>query len=136
MRQRGLPQPLQLVLISPVLDVSKANPAIASIARYDRVLSVEGSTIGGRLYAGERGRKDPLVSPLYADLTGLAPTAVFTGTHDIHNPDARDFAARARDAGVALEYHEEPGNQHAYALLPTSEGAAARNLITALVANR
>jgi hypothetical protein len=46
---------------------------LSSIARYDRVLSVEGSTIGGRLCAGERDSKDPLVSPLYADLKGLAP---------------------------------------------------------------
>jgi acetyl esterase/lipase len=116
-----------------VLDVSKSNPAITSIARYDRVLSVEGSTIGGRLYAGGLDSKDPLVSPLYADLKGLAPTALFSGTHDIHNPDARDFTARARAAGVALDYHEEPGSQHVYPLLPTAEGAAARALITKLI---
>jgi acetyl esterase/lipase len=90
-------------------------------------------TIGGRLYAGELDRKDPLVSPLYADLKGLAPMVVLSGTHDIHNPDARDFAARARDAGVALDYHEEPGSQHVYPLLPTAEGAATRKLITALI---
>jgi acetyl esterase/lipase len=74
-----------------------------------------------------------LVSPLYADLTGLAPIALFSGTHDIHNPDARDFAARAKDAGVSLDYHEQPGAQHVYPLLPTTEGAAARTLITAPV---
>jgi acetyl esterase/lipase len=123
------------VLISPVLDVSKSNPAIASVARSDHVLSVAGSTASTQLYLGELNSKDPLVSPLYADLTGLAPMVVFSGTHDIHNPDARDFAARARDAGVAVDYHEEPGAQHVYPLLPTTEGASARTLITALVVN-
>ena len=103
LRQRGLPQPRQLVLISPVLDVSKSNPAIASVARYDHVLDVAGSAACGRLYAGELDSKDPLVSPLYADLTGLAPMVLFSGTHDIHNPDARDFAARAKDAGVSID---------------------------------
>jgi acetyl esterase/lipase len=58
---------------------------------------------------------------------------LFSGTHDIHNPDARDFAARARGAAVPVEYHEEPGAQHVYPLLPTAEGASARTLITALV---
>ena len=59
--------------------------------------------------------------------------ALFSGTHDIHNPDACDFAARAKDGGVSLDYHEEPCAQHVYPLLPTAEGAAARTLITALV---
>jgi monoterpene epsilon-lactone hydrolase len=133
LRRRGLPQPRQLVLISPVLDVSQSNPAIASVARYDHVLGVAGSAACGRLYIGELDSKDPLVSPLYADLTGLAPMVLFSGTYDIHNPDARDFAVRAKDAGVSLDYHEEPGAQHVYPLLPTAEGAAARTLITALV---
>jgi acetyl esterase/lipase len=133
LRQRGLPQPRQLVLISPVLDQSKSNPAIASVARYDHVLTVEGSAACGRLYVGELDSKDPLVSPLYADLTRLAPTVLFSGTHDIHNPDARDFAGRARDAGAAIDYQEEPGAQHVYPLLPTTEGASARALITKLI---
>jgi acetyl esterase/lipase len=133
LRHRGLPQPRQLVLISPGLDASKSNPAIASVARHDRVLSVAGSTASTQLYIGELDSKDPLVSPLYADLRGLAPMVVFSGTHDIHNPDARDFVARARDAGVSVDDHEEPCAQHDFALLPTAEGASARTLITALV---
>jgi hypothetical protein len=133
LRHRGLPQPRQLILISPGLDASKSNLAITSVARHDRVLSVAGSTASAQLYIGELDSKDPLVSPLYADLRGLAPMVVFSGTHDIHNPDARDFVARARDAGVSVDYHEEPGAQHVYALLPTAEGASARTLITALV---
>jgi epsilon-lactone hydrolase len=133
LRLRGLPQPRQLVLISPVLDVAKSNPAAASIDRYDHIGNVASSVAHGRLYAGELDSTDPLVSPLYADLTSLAPMVVFSGTHDIHNPEARDFAARARDAGIPLDYHEEPGGQHVYPLLPTAEGASARTLITALI---
>ncbi|MDT5145096.1 MAG: hypothetical protein QOI79_4463, partial [Mycobacterium sp.] len=45
----------------------------------------------------------------------------------------RDFVARARDAGVSVDDHEEPCAQHDFALLPTAEGASARTLITALV---
>lgn len=133
LRHRSLPQPRQLVLISPVLDVAKSNPAAAAIDRYDRVGNIASNVAHGRLYAGELDSKDPLVSPLYADLTGLAPMVVFSGTHDIHNPEAHDFAARAKNAGIRLDYHEEPGGQHVYPLLPTAEGASARALITARV---
>jgi acetyl esterase/lipase len=133
LRLRGSPQPGQLVLISPVLDVAKSNPAAAAIDRYDRVGNIASNVAHGRLYAGELDSTDPLVSPLYADLTGLAPIVMFSGTHDIHNPEARDFAARARGAGIPLDYHEEPGGQHVYPLLPTAEGASARALITAQI---
>jgi acetyl esterase/lipase len=115
-----------------VLDQSKSNPETASVARYDRMLSLAGSIASGRLYAGELDTKDPLVSPLYADLKGLAPMVLFSGTHDLHNLDARDFAARAREAGVSFDYHELPGGQHGYPVMPTPEGASARTLIAAL----
>ena len=133
LRDRGLAQPRQLILISPVLDISKSNPSIPAVARYDRVLSLAGSSAGQHLYAGGLDSKDPLVSPLYADLTGLAPMVLFSGTHDIHNPDARDFAGRAREAGVSMDYREIPGGLHSYALMPTAEGKTARILINALV---
>jgi len=110
LRHRGLPQPRQLVLISPGLDVSKSNPEMASVARHDRVLGVAGSAASKRLYLGELDSKDPLVSPVYADLTGLAPM-------------------------ISLDYHEEPGAQHVYPLLPTAEGTAARKLIIESVAS-
>jgi epsilon-lactone hydrolase len=135
LRSRGLPQPRQIVLISPVLDVAKSNPAAASIGRYDHIGSVASSVAHGRLYIGELDSKDPLVSPVYADLKGLAPMVIFSGTHDVHNPEAHHFAARAQEARIPLDYHEEPGAQHVYPLLPTAEGAAARTLITTLVSN-
>jgi len=134
LRDRGVPQPRQLVLISPVLDQSKSHPEIASVARYDRMLSIGGSIASGLLYAGELDIKNPLISPLYADLKGLAPMVLFTGTHDLHSLDARDFAARASDAEAALDYHELPEGLHGYPVMPTPEGASARARIIALVA--
>jgi acetyl esterase/lipase len=73
LRHRGLPQPRQLVLISPGLDASKSNPAIASVARYDRVLSVAGSRASTQLYIGELDSKDPLVSPALRRPQGACP---------------------------------------------------------------
>ena len=72
---------------------------------------------------------DPLVSPLGADLTGLGPLTLFSGTRDILNPDARSLAEKARAAGVDIDYHEQPGLVHVYPLTPTREGRAARATI-------
>ena len=70
-----------------------------------------------------------MVSPLGADLTGLGPLTVFSGTRDILNPDARLLAEKATAAGVEVEYHEQPGLVHVYPLTPTREGRAARDVI-------
>jgi hypothetical protein len=53
-----------------VVRAAGRSPAVASIDRYDRVGNVASDVAQGRLYAGELDIKDPLVSPLYADLTG------------------------------------------------------------------
>jgi hypothetical protein len=58
---------------------------------------------------------------------------LFSGTHDIHNPDARNFAALARGAGISLDCYEELGAQQLYPLLPAVEGASARKLVIELV---
>ena len=72
---------------------------------------------------------DPRVSALGADLAGLGPLTVFSGTRDILNPDARLLVDRAAGAGVKVDYHEGAGLPHVYPLTPTPEGRAARALI-------
>ena len=51
---------------------------------------------------------------------------VFTGTRDVLNPDAHHLRDRVAAAGVELEWHEGEGDVHAYTLLPTRSGRAAR----------
>jgi acetyl esterase/lipase len=70
------------------------------------------------------------VSPLAGDLAGLGPLTVFSGTHDVLNPDAHLLLDRAKTAGVDLEFHEGEGQVHVYPLLPTRTGEAARAIIT------
>jgi monoterpene epsilon-lactone hydrolase len=136
LHRRGLAQPRRIVLISPVLDVTKRNPAIAAVARHDPMLTVTGTAESGRLYAGDLDPSDPLVSPINGDLHGLAPVTLFSGTHDINNPDARELVRRATAAGLPLDYHEVRGGLHVYPLLRTREGAAARRVITDLARAR
>ncbi|MFD3748450.1 alpha/beta hydrolase fold domain-containing protein [Nocardia sp. NPDC058633] len=119
------------ILISPALDLTLENPEIDTVLRRDPWLGRDGGLVFGRLWSGALSMKDPLVSPLFGDLTGLGPITVFTGTDDILNPDARLLAAKAREAGVDLDYHEEAGLVHVYPLTPSQEGAKARRRIIA-----
>jgi acetyl esterase/lipase len=117
----------QTVLISPVLDASLTNPLIDAVP--DPWLTRAGLLEFAKRWCGDLAMTDPLVSPLHADLTGLGPLTVFSGTRDILNPDARLLVEKATAAGVAIDYHEQPGLVHVYPLTPTPEGRAARALI-------
>jgi monoterpene epsilon-lactone hydrolase len=61
------------------------------------------------LYMGDRDRRAPFASPLYADLRGLPPLLIQVGTCETLLSDAQRFAERARTAGVEviLETYED-----------------------------
>jgi acetyl esterase/lipase len=117
----------QTVLISPVLDVSLSNPLIDAVR--DPWLTRVGLREFARRWCGDLPMTDPMVSPLNADLSGLGPLTVFSGTRDILNPDARLLVDKAAAVGMEIDYHEQPGLVHVYPLTPTPEGRAARAFI-------
>ncbi|WP_405720641.1 alpha/beta hydrolase fold domain-containing protein [Streptomyces sp. NBC_00046] len=127
----GLPAPARTVLISPWLDITLTDPRTAQLEDRDPWLAVTGARYAGDLYRGALPADHPHVSPLLADLTGLNPISLFSGTRDIVNPDARRLAARATTAGVELDFHEAPEMLHVYPLLPIPEGRAAHATICA-----
>ncbi|GAA4162522.1 alpha/beta hydrolase fold domain-containing protein [Gryllotalpicola daejeonensis] len=94
--------PAHLLLFAPWLDVAVRNPEARALDRRDPSLALPGLLVGGELWAGDLGPDHPEVSPLFADPTGLPATSLVVGTRDMLYPDARDFAASARAAGVDL----------------------------------
>jgi len=117
------------VLISPALDLSVTNPAIDEVQPSDPWLARAGIHVFVEHWRGTLPMSDPRVSPLGADLKGLGPITIFSGTRDILNPDARLFFDQAIAAGVDVEYHERQGLVHVYPLTPTPEGRTARVLL-------
>ena len=122
LRNRGLPAPHRTILISPVLDLSFRDPALAEFAPRDPMLAVPGLQASAELWRGELPVDDPLVSPLNGDLSGLAPITLFSGTRDLVHPDARRLVRRAQEAGLSVDYHGAPQMLHGYPMLPIPEG--------------
>jgi acetyl esterase/lipase len=56
-----------------------------------------------RYVGNEENLKNPLASPLYADLHGLPPMLILVGTHESLFDDSTRFAAKAEAAGVKVE---------------------------------
>ncbi len=94
---RGEPTPSGMVLISPWLDVTLSNPAIAFID--DPVLRTTSLRRAGRQWAGDLSLIDPLVSPVYGSLAGLPPTAVYCGNLDLLAADV----LRLQEQALATE---------------------------------
>ena len=126
LRDRGLPAPHAIILISPALDLAFSDPSIAEAAPHDPVLGVPGLRAVAPLWCGELSLDDPLVSPLCGNLSGLAPITLFSGTRDVLNADARQLVRRAAEAQVPLDYHEAAGLCHVYPLLPIPEAREAQ----------
>jgi acetyl esterase/lipase len=133
LRDRGVPAPRDVVLISPALDLSFTDPLIARIQPTDPWLAVDGLRAAVESWRGDLPLDDPRVSPLHGSLAGLGRITVFTGTHDILFADARALERRAAAAGHPVRIHVAPNLLHVYALMPIPEGARARDAIVELL---
>lgn len=129
LKQKEIPQPHQLILLSPWLDVTMTNPDMPKLEGKDPMLDMEGSELAGKAYAGTHDTKDYLVSPIYGNLTGLPPISLFTGGDEMLVVDARKFKALMSEQKIALNYYEYPKMFHCWMIatfLKESEVAMAQ----------
>ena len=103
-RERGLPMPAGLVLMTPEVDLTESGDSFRTNELLDVVLkrSVMPANL---LYAGGADLADPLLSPLKADLSGFPPTFVQSGTRDLFLSNSVLMHRKLRAAGVAAELH-------------------------------
>ncbi len=74
---------------------------------------------------GGEDRKDPDVSPLYADLQGLPPALLSVGTADPLLDDSLFMTARLRSAGNEATLDVYPEAIHGFTVLPGAAGEIA-----------
>ena len=111
-RDRGLPTPRRLALISPWMDQTLSGASITENDRKDALLTRSVLERGAEAYASALGREDPVCSPIRADLTGLPPILIHAGANEMILSDARALAARAGEAGVEAELRVFDGLWH------------------------
>lgn len=128
-----LPMPGHLVLLSPWLDLSLQNPALARYNKRDLLLDLGGLQALGKQFAGALSPSDPRVSPLYGPVTNLRDVHLFVGTRELMCLDSIEFANRLTEAEVPVKLAIGRGLYHAYPLYQTPEGAAALKQIAAVV---
>ena len=112
-KQDGLPQPLAAFCMSPWLDMEAASPEIESYQKNDPFIDAKSIKIWGKRYACD-DCKNPLASPLYADITGIAPLLVQIGTSEILLFENRLFCEQALKNGIDIQYEEFKNMVHVF----------------------
>lgn len=78
----------------------------------DPILPPYGTYTGVVAYAKGSDPKDPLVSPVFGDYTGVTPMFLFCGTSELLGSDAIRVAASARSQGVDVTLYVNDGMWH------------------------
>lgn len=133
LHEGGLPQPGNVVLLSPWLDATLSNPEIAAVDKIDPFMGVEGLKYAGAEYTRNVDPKSYLASPVYGSCRDLAPVTVFIGTRDVFLPDCRKLRERAAAEGVEIDYREYEGMVHDWMLGPLPEAKQVLNEIVAML---
>jgi acetyl esterase/lipase len=114
-RDEKLPMPGALAAGSPWADMTKTGDSVFANEWVDNILVTYDGWLGdaARLYAAGQDLKQPYLSPLYADFTGLPPTILTSGTRDLFLSDTVRVHRKLRRAGIAADLHVYEGMSHA-----------------------
>ena len=114
LRNEGDPLPAAGVLISPWTDLSGEADSVTSRADSDPMVSADGLYGLGQQYLNGADVKNPLASPVFADLTGLPPLLVHVGGREVLYDDAITVVNNAKTAGVEVELLDEAEMFHVW----------------------
>ena len=122
--------PRAAVLLSPWLDATLDEDAVADLEPTDPMLEESGLRAAGRWWSGSRPTTDPEVSPVFGDLAGLPPIDVHVGAHDILRPAVEVLLERAEQTDDAvLTVHERTAMFHVWMTRAVPEGAQTRRTL-------
>jgi monoterpene epsilon-lactone hydrolase len=103
LRDRGVALPAAAVCFSPWVDLLGEGASMTTRADADPMVQKDALLFYTDLYMAGGDPKDPLASPLYADLAGLPPTLIQVGDAETLLDDSTRLAAQMKAAGVEVE---------------------------------
>ncbi|MFL6560214.1 MAG: alpha/beta hydrolase fold domain-containing protein, partial [Bacillus sp. (in: firmicutes)] len=114
-RDQNEPLPAAIVCLSPWVDLTSSGESYRKNVGLDPYLTVKGVREGALMYAeNEESLEHPLISPVFADLTGLPPLFIQAGNHEILQSDAELLAKKAKNAGVDVTIKVWEGMWHVW----------------------
>jgi monoterpene epsilon-lactone hydrolase len=125
-RDHGLPLPAAAFVMSPYADLTLAGTTMDTRSEVDPLLSREALQARVTDYTSGQDAALGLISPVFADLSGLPPLIIQAGTHEVLLDDAVRLATQAAAADVEVTLDITPGVPHVFqAYYPMLDEAAA-----------
>jgi monoterpene epsilon-lactone hydrolase len=125
-RDHGLPLPAAAFLMSPYADLTLAGATMETKREVDPLLSREALQSAVTAYTAGQDASLGLISPIFADLSGLPPVIIQVGTREVLLDDAVRLAQQAATADVEVTLDITPGVPHVFqAYYPILDEAAA-----------
>lgn len=114
LKQRGEPLPAGAVLLSPWTDLVGVGESRTTRAEADPWISAQAIQFVAGFYAGTEDVHNPLISPIYADLSGLPPLYIHVGNDEVLLDDSRTIAEHAKAADVEVHLTVWEGMWHVF----------------------
>ncbi|MFW9951218.1 MAG: alpha/beta hydrolase [Candidatus Thorarchaeota archaeon] len=99
-RDQGIELPAAGICFSPATDFTLADDSYFKNAETDTTLADIGTFWWHVAYLADEDRKNPYISPLYANLEGLPPILIQASSCEMLYSDATRFVEKAKKAGV------------------------------------
>ena len=125
-RDHGLPMPAAAFAMSPYADLTLSGATMQTKREADPLFTPEAFPPRVADYTSGHDAALGLVSPIFADLSGLPPLVIQAGTHELLLDDAIRLARQAATADVQVTLDITPGVPHVFqAYYPILDEAAA-----------
>lgn len=134
LRDALVPLPAAAGLFSPWTDLAATGASVQENDRKDVMFGARELPMVAANYLAGADPRDPLASPLYADLSGLPLLHIHVGRDEVLRDDSTRLAEKARAAGTPAELKIWPVVPHAFPVfsyLPEAR-ASIRQTVTAL----
>ena len=114
LREHGKAQPKAVALLSPWTDLTISGRSHIERAERDPMIDVERMPQAIDWYCPNQDKKNPLISPVFADLSGFPPMFVQVGSEEVLFDDSTRLVENAEKADVDAELQIWPDMPHVH----------------------
>ena len=131
LRHAGVPMPAAAVLLSPFLDVTGSGESARTRADRDPWFDIADLQVVTRYYCPDESQwRDPLVSPVFANVAGLPPMLIQVGDDEILLSDSTRLAQKLEAEGIEVQLEIWPHMWHVFQMfirkMPESRAAVVK----------
>lgn len=112
LRDFHIPLPSCTVLLSPYLDLTGTGASVEENAKNDRFLDVFEMRRWAEMYADGHDFSDPMISPLFGDVSGFSPILIQASESEVLYDDSVRFARKLEKAGIEVIFQTWKGLIH------------------------